>query len=357
MKLTIVTKNMGSGGSERVIAQLVNYASQKQIAVDLILIDDRPIFYTLSPAVNVHIIGKKSGNPLLDKVLRYREVCQLIKDISPNAVLSMPEEIGIYVIGALLGTKIPVFVSERNDPRTMPYKKATRVLRKLLYPFADGYIFQTKQAASFFSRRIQAKGVVLPNPLDLSRIPEPYSEERSKVIVAAGRLNKQKNFPLLIDAFSEFYKTHSDYRLIVYGEGNLRESLTQYAQSKLPESVFSFPGEERALLERMRDASLFVLSSDYEGMPNVLIEAMACGLPCVSTRCPSGGPEELIEPNVNGLLAPVNDAKALSQAISFMIDHPEEAASMGQKATSVRERLNAEVVCQRWLTYLLKTEI
>lgn len=354
--ICVVTRNMAAGGAERVIAQLLTAWCKHGVDCRLILLDKKPLFYDIPHNVQLHEIGVLSSSAPVDKLKKYQQVRKIVKQTSPDVVLSLPEEIGIFVIGALLGTGVPVYVSERNDPRTMPYKKITRMLRKCLYPFAAGYIFQTGQAASFFSKRIQKKGIVLPNPLDLSRVPEPHSGQRRKVVVGAGRMDKQKNFPLLIDAFARFYKTHPEYTLVLYGDGDLREALTEYAHSRLPESAVSLPGRESDLLNKMRDAALFVLSSDYEGMPNVLIEAMACGVPCVSTRCPSGGPEELIENGVNGVLVPVGDVAAMAKAMTALIDHPDEAEHMAQKATAIRRGLDAEIVCRQWLTYLTKTE-
>ena len=124
---------------------------------------------------------------------------------------------------------MPVFVSERNNPWVMPYKKITRFLRKLLYHRASGIIFQTKLAQSFFSDSIQKKSKVIFNPVDLERIPAMYTKERKKIIAGAGRLFEQKNFKLLIDAFSIIQKQHEDYKLVIYGEGYQKEELILYA--------------------------------------------------------------------------------------------------------------------------------
>ncbi len=354
MNIVVVTRNLAAGGAERVIVQLMNNWVDHGNKCSLILLDKKERFYPTDKRIDIYEIGVRSKNRAVDKLKRYSSVRKLVKEIKPDVVLSMPEEIGIYVIAALLGTKIPIVVSERNNPWVMPDKKITRALRKILYPFADGFVFQTRQAASFFSSKIQKKGIVLPNPLDLSRIPESYTGEREKIIVSAGRIEKQKNFPLLIDAFADFYKTHNDYKLVIYGEGRLRHSLEEYAATKLPENAWELPGRVSDLPDRVNKASAFVLSSDYEGVPNVLIEALAMGVPCVSTDCAPGGAAELIENGVNGFLVPVGDSNSLGEKLSQIIDNPDIAVEFSKKSVEIKASLDAKKVCDSWLEFLLR---
>lgn len=351
-KLIFVTRNMKAGGAERVISQLANNYSRVGIQCTIVTLDNEEVFYQLNSAVTVYAIGRRSSNAYVDKFLKYKELRRYVNLNKPDIVLALPEEIGIFVIPALLGTKIPVVVSERNNPWVMPWKKETRLMRKLFYPFASGLIFQTEQAASFFPEKIRKKGIVLPNPLDLERIPKPWEGTRRKEIVGAGRLDKQKNFTLLIKSFAKFYKNHPDYVLTIYGEGKLREELESFAASLLPEEVYSFPGRTTELLELIKGAAMFVLSSDYEGMPNVVIEAMAMGMPVISTDCPSGGPAYLIQSGKNGLLVPVGDEDALIEAMCKIADSEELANYLGKNALEIRERLNSDIVVKKWREYL-----
>ncbi len=353
MHITIVTACMQGGGAERVISRLLDDFVGRGIKCSLILIYKKQIDYKIPESVALFEIGDAGGNALTRKIRAYKRVRTLVKQLSPDIVLSLPEEIGIYVNLALLGTKFPVVVSERNNPWVMPYKKVTRALRRISYPFASGLIFQTKMASSFFPKSQQKKGIVLPNPLDCENLPPPYLSEREKLIIGAGRLNVQKNFPLLINAFAEFYKKHPDYRLIIYGEGEEREKLTQLAKV-LPEGAITLPGRVNDLAERMKRAKMFVLSSDFEGMPNVLIEAMALGLPCISTDCPSGGSAELIENNKNGILVSVGDKNALVNAMCTLAEDTSLCESFSKEAPKVREALDCSKVCGNWLNYLEK---
>lgn len=352
MKVIFVTRSMAAGGAERVIAQLAKYMIQKEVTCDIITLNDEAVAYELPLEVAIHVIGKKSQKSTVDKFLKYQEVRRLVTLLKPDIVLAMPEEIGIYVIPALWGTHIPVIVSERNNPWVMPWKKASRLSRKLFYPFATGFVFQTDQARDFFSGMIRTKSIILPNPLDLDRIPKPWCGERRKEIVGAGRMNKQKNFPLLIQAFTNFYKNHQDYVLTIYGEGELKDELKNMAAALLPEASYNFPGNTQDLLKQMNGATMFVLSSDFEGMPNVVIEAMAMGIPVISTDCPSGGSKVLIENGINGLLVPVGDVSTLSRAMSTLADSREIQGELGENALKIKKTLDSDIVAAKWLMYL-----
>lgn len=350
-KICIVTRAMINGGAERVIAQLANYFVKREIACSIITIDEAPIVYELDASISVDAIGKKSDNKVKDRFFRYAELRKRIFQIKPDVVLSMPEDVGIYVILALIGLKIPVYVSERNNPWVMPDVKITRLLRSIAYPFAKGIIFQTDMARSFFPRHIQQKGIVLQNPVDIARIPEPYVGERKKVFVAVGRLEKQKNFPMLIRAFSKFYEKEKNYKLEIYGEGRERSNLENLIKQLDLGEVVSLPGRNKDVLNAINDASAFILSSDYEGMPNALIEAMCMGMPVVSTDCPSGGPRELIENQKNGILIPVGDVDALAGAL-YSITDLALAEKMSKESRKLRYSLTSVSIFENWEKYL-----
>lgn len=354
MKIMIVTRNMCAGGAERVISQLLKeWEKNCNLHCTLVLLDKVDDFYEIPKSIDVLRVGQLHNNRIINKFKSYIEVRNIVKKSNPDIVLSLPEEIGIYIIGALLGLNRIVVVSERNDPNVMPYKKITRLLRKLLYPFASGFIFQTKQAQEFFPKKIQNKSIILPNPLDLSRLPNLYCGDYKKEVVAAGRFEKQKNFKLLVDAFSIFMKTHQEYRLIIYGDGSLRKELSDYAETKLGKDKFLFPGRNNNLLNDMQKSEVFVLSSDYEGTPNVLIEAMATGMAAISTNYSPGGVESIIDNYKNGIIVNKGDVYQLAEAITYIVDNPNEAHKFRSEATKIREIFDAKSVSSEWLNFLM----
>lgn len=354
-KIVIITRNLSGGGAERVIAQLANYFAAQGKQCNIITLNNDEVFYRVDSRISILPVGEKHSNKVLDKLLRYREVRKMVLQQKPDLVLSLPEEIGVYVLLALLGTKIPVYVSERNNPWVMPDVRITRLLRTLMYPFAKGFVFQTEMAKSFFPESIQNKGIVLSNPVDASRIPPQYTGEREKVVVAAGRLSPQKNMPLLLKAFAVFSSKHPEYRLRIFGDGALRKDLVELARTLNIAEKVELPGRSTALLEKMNSCAMFVLSSDYEGMPNVLLEAMCMGMPVISTDCPSGGPRELIEEGVNGLLIPVGDETALYEAMEKMAD-PLYARTLADNALKLREKLTSPEIFVNWYRYLFEED-
>lgn len=352
-KIAFVTRVLSLGGAEKVLMQIVNACAEQGMDCLLLTIRRNENKPELHPRVRVVELDP-AGDGLKGKFKQYGQARSLICQFGAEVVLSMPEEIGIYVIPAMLGTGIPVVVSERNNPWVMPYKKITRILRRMVYPLVDGLIFQTERAASFFPKSQQRKGIILPNPLDVSRLPEVYTGLREKVIVGAGRLDKQKNFPLLIKAFALFHKAHPDYKLVIYGEGSQRVELEELALGMLPEGSWSMPGRVSDVPQRISRSAIFVLSSDYEGVPNVLIEAMAVGTPVVTTDCAPGGAAVLVKNGGNGILVPVRDEKALAEGLCTMVENPDKADEMAKKAQTVRTELDARNVIPKWLEYLEK---
>lgn len=351
-KIDIITKAMTSGGAERVIAQLANYFVTRGICCRIITTDDREVMYPLNEKIKIVPIGKKSDNKVIDRVVRYSALRKVVLSNRPDVVLTMPEDTGIYVILSLLGTGIPVYVSERNNPWVMPNVKITRFLRKIAYPFATGVIFQTETAKSFFSPRIQKKGVVLPNPVDAARIPAPYKGQREKRFAAIGRLESQKNFPLLLRAFAEFNKEIQGYKLTIYGEGREREKLENLIKDLGLQNNIELPGRDKDVLNKINSAAAFILSSDYEGMPNALIEAMCMGMPVISTDCPSGGPRELILDSKNGLLVQVNDLNGLADAMKKIVG--KNSKLFGEHAYVAGKKLMDPNVFGKWENVLFR---
>ena len=351
-KLMIVTHKMSGGGCERVIAQLLNCFARDGIECKLVTECGVPSFYDLPESVEQIYLTFDSMLPARKIHKAYRKLRKLVEQERPDVVLALPEKVNVWTVLYLLGSGVPVVVSERNDPHRHPESRIKRILRCLVYPFAKGFVFQTKEASRYFSRSIQQRGIVLDNPLDTSRIPARFSGERKRTVVAAGRLHAQKNFDLLIRAFARFYKTHHAYTLVIYGEGPEKERLMKTANSLGIAGAVELAGQSKTLLEDINDSGMFVLSSDYEGMPNVLIEAMACGLSCIATDCPIGGVRSLLTSGENGLLIPVGDEDALYEAMCKLADDESYATWLGQRAAGIRNRLDETLVAKQWREYL-----
>lgn len=351
LKITFCIPSLGSGGAERVVSILANKFSEYGYEVSIIMLSHMLCVYPLSENVDIECLEcDDDGNlPYIKRYpLRLKKIRNAVKKLSPDVVISFMSETNIDVCYALSGMNIPVIVSERNDPAIDPASKIKQLMRKLAYFKPSGFVFQTPDAKAYFSKRIQKKSKIILNPL-AGYLPAPFEEEREKRIVAVGRLNKQKNFPMLIDAFSVFSQKYPEYVLEIYGEGVLEEKLQQYISDKKLNDRVILKGFCKNVHEQTLSAGMFVMSSDFEGMPNALLEAMAIGLPCISTDCPCGGPRMLIEPYENGILVPVNDTKKMTEAMLYMADHPEQAEKMSKNAVYVRERANVESISEQWM--------
>lgn len=209
------------------------------------------------------------------------------------------------------------------------------------------WVFQTEDAKAWYGNHVR-HGVVIPNAINEAFIKPPYEGERRKVIATAGRLSAQKNFGLLINAFADIAEDFPDYSLEIYGEGEKRSELEALAEKRGVAHRVKMPGYTTSLGEKIQDVTLFVLSSDYEGMPNALMEAMALGLPCISTDCPVGGPRCLIKCGLNGVLVPINDARALSSEITKVLQNSSYRDNLGHEASKVRIDFNPIIIYDKW---------
>lgn len=348
----VVTAEITSGGAERVISILLNKWVEQSVNCDLVLLNKTSHFYPISSEVHIDEIGKLHSNHYFDKLLKYYRVRCIAQERKPDIILAMPEEYGIYVLGFMLGTHIPVVVSERNNPWVMPNKKITRILRKALYPLAKGFIFQSEEAAGYFKKNIREKSVILKNPMNLPQNINYSINQNNKLIVGIGRLEQQKNFRLLIDAFHLFYQSHPQYKLLIVGEGSQRVDLEKHAAQLLPQHVYDFPGKVSDIYKVLVNASVYVLSSNYEGLPNALLEAMAIGVPVVSTDYAPGSVKTIVKNGFNGLIVPRNDPVALSEAISSICDNKSFAYSLSNNSKAIGIEYNATEVSKNWLKYL-----
>lgn len=215
-------------------------------------------------------------------------------------------------------------------------------------------VFQTKEEQKDHDMQGCTNSYVIHNPVKAD-LPEPYSGERKKVIVNFCRMTRQKNLLLLIQAFEKFLRVFPDYKLEIYADTaaeNIRgykDELIKYiTDNDLSESVYILPASSK-IHDIIRDYAMFVSSSDYEGISNSMVEAMAIGLPCVCTDCGGGGAREMITDGENGLLTPVGDVDKLSEAMIRMISEDGLAEKCGNNAAKIRETHSVEKIAERWL--------
>ena len=252
--------------------------------------------------------------------------------------------------------KIPIIISVRNDPKVEYSSKLYYILMRILYREADGFIFQTNDAKSYFSKDIQEKGIIIPNPINENflNIDNEPRIKKENTIINVGRLAEQKNQKMLINAFKKLDEKYKDYRLKIFGEGNLRETLNNQINELGLNNRVLLEGETNHIKEELKKAKLFVLTSNYEGMPNALMEAMAVGLPVISTDCPCGGPKYLIQNNENGILIKTEDENELVDKMTTLLEQEDLAKKLGENAKNIVTKLNPKKIYSDWEKFILQ---
>lgn len=349
MKIIFVLPNMAGGGTERVVANLANEFVNRNIDVDLLLFAGNTVVYELDERVKVISTGGSTGGNPLKRLSRISDMRRHFK-ANPGAwVFCFSENSGIFTILSGIGLDYHMLVSERSDPTTISRKE--QFLRNIAYRRAEHVVLQTNDIVKYFDHKIQSKATVIPNPVG-DNTPMPYEGVRTKRIVHAGRLQPMKNQKMLIEAFSEFSKQEENYTLHIYGSGPLEEELkAQVDRLNLSDRVV-FHGFTSNVQEEIRDAAMFVLCSDYEGVSNSMVEAMAMGIPTISTDCPVGGARMYIEDGVNGLLTKVGDKESLTEAMLRIAEDSELADKLSKNAVLIREKYSLNNIVNSFLKLL-----
>lgn len=336
------------GGAERVVSILSRKLSDCGFSVQILLLFDREIFYEVDPAVHVTVVEKESGSKNLLKNLLWVR-CYFEKNA--DIIISFLAQFNMFALVAHAGLSSKIIVADRNDPRYMPNKSYLRFLRDLLYRFADGVVVQTSHNMKYFSKAVQKKGVIIGNPINLGDMAgKAIKTEKKREIVSIGRLMPQKNQGMLLEAFAAIKDEFPEYILTIYGEGPERNNLEIRANSlEIRDRVF-FPGSVKDIHDRIIGCELFVLTSNYEGMPNALIEAMCLGLPCISTEV--SGADDLIIPGVSGEIVRVGDTQTMVTCLRKLLSNGQIREKYASKAVELNAVLQADVILQKWMEYL-----
>jgi glycosyltransferase involved in cell wall biosynthesis len=354
MKIVFVVPNMGFGGAERVISILANSFVNKGYEIKILIINsDGESVYNLNPKVEIEKIPSASIKNIYSMYKLIKSIRQIVSKYNPDVIISFMNDTCAITSLATIGMEYPIIYSERNDPLNTNQGIKDRMYRFIVERLAKGFVFQSDGAKALYPKRVQDNAVVILNPIDTRKLPSYYSGERKKEIVSVGRLQSQKNQEMLIKAYSNIAEEYPEYNLIIYGEGDLRELLQQKIECLgLKERVF-LKGNIPNVLDEINKASMFAFSSDYEGLPNALIEAMALGLPCISTDCSPGGAAMLINNYENGILVPTGDEQKFAAGLRYLLSNHSRAINMGIKAQRIIERTKESNIVSDWENYIL----
>ena len=358
-KIAFHLNSLQQGGAERVVSNLANRFAKEGyevvIATEWYGTDEFALDQKVR-RVHVGLTKEDENRSRISKMLRrIWYLRRFMKKEKPDVVVAFTRGVLYRALAAGIGTGIPVVISVRTDPVGHYDKKADKLRIPLLFPHAAGCVFQTEGAKAFFAPYLQKNSRIILNPLNPKYVGVPEPAVRTKDVVQSGRLVDFKNQPMLIRAFLKVHEKHPDYTLKIYGpdsKDGTKEILESIIRENHAEDYVKLMGGSTTLEKDLADAALYAFSSDWEGLPNALMEAMALGLPVVSTDCPCGGPKTLIEDGVNGLLVPIMDEKAMTDGILRLIEDRELAERLGREARKISERANEDAVFEQWQTYL-----
>jgi len=352
-KIAFICSSLECGGAEKCLSLLANElcARNFNVSVTTLYRNAGPPFFSLHEEIEffpVGLFGRQKGriNNLLFNLIGLAKLRSHIKMISPDIIVSFLDWVNILTVLSTIGTRIPVVISERADPRHGEVDPLLSLLRRAIYLQSALIHVQTRALADYFCSFIARDKIkVIPNPV---QIPQDQTASlSSRTILAIGRLTYQKGFDCLIKAFAALHVSFPDWRLVIAGEGPERRNLESLIRAHNLSDSTKLKGEVKQPSQLYRDAGIFVLSSRFEGFPNVLCEAMSFGLPCISTNCPSG-PAEIITHEKDGLLIETDNISALAAALQRLITNEEERKQLGVQARNSIARFQIGRIVDQW---------
>lgn len=358
MKVLYITNGInGAGGLERVLSIKSSYlADHYQYDVTILCLNntDKDPFYTFSDKIKMVSIAV-GGTPIKYIGAYKRGIQELVKTINPDVISVCDDGLKGFFIPKIIGSKIPIVYErhvskeiEMNDSFSFFKKRVIKMKWKLMEHLASGFSkFVVLTNGNTLEWQSVTNRIVIPNPL--SFYPKESSTLQNKKVIAVGKQGFQKGYDRLLAAWQIVNRSHPDWQLEIYGTIAPEYKLKEQSKSLgISDSVFFYPPEKN-IQSKYMEASLYVMSSRFEGFGMVLIEAMACGVPCVSFDC-NYGPADIITHNVDGLVVPNGDIVALANGITALLSQEQVRMAMGEKAKSNVKRFLPEVVVKEWDT-------
>lgn len=354
-KIVFVFRNMGTGGAQKIEAFVANAMLEEGHEVIAVNMAASACTVNIDPQIKIVNVLYDSVEKCTDRLSKpLRKAAYLLRlrkallALKPDLVCAFLSDVVRITVLAMKGTNIPIVGSERADP--FEFTESQFEKYKKAYARCKGVVFQLDNVARKYALPDTVVQAVIPNPcVPRKRAYSVCADKTNHVIMSAGRLSEQKRFDLLVDAFATVHEHFPNYRLHIYGDGPLKESLTKRINESTAKDAIILKGDVEDVFNIANDSEFFVLSSDYEGIPNVLIEAMSCGMACVSTDCSPGGARYLLQEGARGLIAPCGDADKLAAAMMTYINDPELRIANQEKGLQVIEELAPQNIKNMWI--------
>lgn len=394
MRITLAINSLARGGAEKNLSIMANHWAMQGDTITILTFDEGTSApaYTLRPEIkhtplNISCSSKSTLQKVFTLMRLPFVLRKAIKSSNPDVLISFMDQTNMLCLIAACNLSFPIIVAERVNPAKssilepqMPalLRRILAPLRNFLYRWAANIVVQTEDAANYFPIYLSQRVVAIPNPvlppeaqesipLAIATNPKHPSEQQpagtkkeantpgtyaditlqSPCIIAMGRLVPQKRFDLLINSFARITQAHPEWSLAIIGAGAELNKLKELARELGVSQKVFLPGPTANAHAVLKQAQIFVLSSDYEGFPNALCDAMACGLPVIATDC-DYGPRTIIRNSFDGILVPTDNAEALAQALEELLRFPHKRVALSEQAPAVVQRFSLEYIMMRW---------
>lgn len=349
LKIGLLIYSLQGGGAERMVAKVANYLANQGEDITVFILNGEKIAYQLDNKVRLNVLDVcEDMHRLLRGIHRLRVIRKNIKKEKIDILYAFTTTMYPYGAISCKGLKTKVIGAERANPKI--YGKLMQLAIQKVSPLCDGFIFQTKGAKEYYPSRISAKSIVIPN--SAPDIDCELKKENNGVLkfCSVGRLHTDKDYDTLFEAYAQFNKQYQKSQLTIYGDGELREFYEKKCKDlKIREKVI-FYGFVTNVYEELQKNDIFLFSSKSEGMPNAILEAMACGLACISTDC-EYGPSDIIKDGINGLLCKVEDPTDMANKMLMLANSEEKRKRIRREAVKVKEEFSEEKIMSQYLRY------
>jgi GalNAc-alpha-(1->4)-GalNAc-alpha-(1->3)-diNAcBac-PP-undecaprenol alpha-1,4-N-acetyl-D-galactosaminyltransferase len=363
MRLTFVVHVIEpESGAERILSNMANYWVKKGWEVTIVNFRNEkgPTFYHFDPRIThrpIQFFNDSSNDSssffqrLKEVINRHLTLRRVIKESKPDCLIAFDPYQNSRTIVSIFGLRIPLIILENTGPTALKGKRWA-LMRRWLYPFASSLVVLTPQALAYYHKAVRKIACIIPCVIKFPEQDQITANQddltnKGKLLLAMGRLHKQKGFDLLLMAFQNVAHKYPDWNLVIWGEGELRSSLEEQRDQLGLHDRVQLPGVTEQPFKEMKKADLFVLSSRYEGFGLVIAEAMACGLPALSFDCPDG-PSSIIRDGVDGVLVPHEDVPALSREMERLMGDELERKRLAERTLEIKERFSVEKIMGLW---------
>lgn len=353
-KILFVIPDMQQGGAERVVSVMANYWVERGHAVGIMSFDNGESYYKLNEKITVHPLhsAKKiilGGGFIVNNISRFFNYIKQVKKIKPDIIISFTDNANVYCLLYNRFLRKPLIITQRTNPHFSMLPGSIKNLPGRIYKKAAAMVVQTAETLKIYKSlniELPKKTAIIYNPLSPSSYADAGVAGREKIILAVGRLNNShKHFDKLTDIFSSI--NNEGWQLQIAGDGEDRQMLeTKIRQLNLEDKIILLGGV-KDLTPLYQSAKIFVLTSQFEGFPNALCEAMANGCACISYDCATG-PAEIITPEENGILIELGNEKAFAQALYSLMTDEAKMQSLSYNALKIRERLDENKIMKEW---------